>query len=205
MTATETAPVAKKGSEHERKFRLDVVPDLGPGDGIEQGYLVIGTDKSEVRIRARQKAATMVVAHTLTAKTKGGVSRGEREIDINGEQFGTLWPATAGMRIIKARHHHPHPMPYDAAEGWSTMIEVDRFKNIGTGVLVSAGLLEPIVHPAIIPEGFTAVGDGELVIAELEFPSEEIAAAFVPLPWFGEEVTHIKNQQLAALAEDVAA
>jgi len=41
-----------------------------------------------------------------------------------------------------------------------------------------------------------------LVIAEVEFPSEEASAAFVPPPWFGREVTDDGAYRNAALATE---
>jgi CYTH domain-containing protein len=85
--------------EIERKYLLDAVP---PGDHpvrrIEQGYLAVGDDGVEVRVR-RADATT-----TLTVKSGPGLVRVEEEIPIDAERFATLWPLTEGRRIVKTRH-----------------------------------------------------------------------------------------------------
>ena len=61
----------------------------------------------------------------------------------------------------------------------------------------------------VIPQGDVEleidVFDGDLeglVVAEVEFPSEEAGAAFVPPDWFGREVTDDGAYRNAALATD---
>ena len=85
--------------EIERKFLVDTVP---PGDhprrGLEQGYLAVGEDGVEVRVR-RADATT-----TLTVKSGPGLVRVEEEIPIDERRFESLWPLTEGRRVVKTRH-----------------------------------------------------------------------------------------------------
>lgn len=96
----------KDPQEVERKFLVKSLPknlDSYPHDEISQGYLAIDKDGSEVRVRDRAGA------YTQTVKSKGTLSRGEREIGITKEQFDTLWPATVGKRVNKIRFSIPGP------------------------------------------------------------------------------------------------
>ena len=88
--------------EIERKFLVDAVP---PGDhprrALEQGYLAVGEDGVEVRVR-RADATT-----TLTVKSGPGLVRVEEEIPIESARFESLWPLTEGRRVVKTRHLVP--------------------------------------------------------------------------------------------------
>jgi adenylate cyclase len=148
--------------EIERKFLVAEPPsDLSrwPSSAIEQGYLAVADNGTEVRVRRRDGRAAV-----LTVKSGGGRQRVEEEIEIEPERFERLWPLTEGRRIEKTRYEIP------AADG--AVIELD----------VYAGDL-----------------DG-LVVAEVEFESDEKADAFGAPRWFGQEVTddaRYKNQRLA--------
>jgi CYTH domain-containing protein len=148
--------------EIERKFLVPQPPaDLSrwPSSAIEQGYVAIGEDGTEVRLRRRDGAAAF-----LTFKSGGGRSRVEEELELDPERFERLWPLTEGRRIVKTRYEIP-------GEG-DLVIEVD----------VYGGDL-----------------DG-LVVAEVEFGSEEAADGFAAPSWMGREVTEdrrYKNQRLA--------
>jgi adenylate cyclase len=90
--------------EIERKFLVPEAPadlDRHPSTAIEQGYLAIADDGTEVRIRRRDGSAT------LTVKGAGGRSRVEEELEIDEERFERLWPLTDGRRIEKTRYEIP--------------------------------------------------------------------------------------------------
>lgn len=146
--------------EIERKYRL---PDLPPwvedcrSEEIEQGYLSLASDGTEVRLR-RRGGKTL-----LTAKVGMGETRVEREIELGDEEFEALWPLTEGRRIRKIRYLVPHE---------ELTVEVDRFKGELEGML----------------------------IAEVEFDSEQASAEFEPPPWLGLDVTgdeRYANESLA--------
>jgi adenylate cyclase len=146
--------------EIERKFLVTDPPndlDRHRATAIEQGYLAIADDGTEVRIRRRDGSAT------LTVKSGGGRSRVEEEFDIDPERFERLWPLTEGRRIEKTRYEI-------AADGQT--LEVDVYAGAHAG----------------------------LVVAEVEFESEDAADGFAAPDWLGREVTddaRYKNQRLA--------
>ena len=90
--------------EIERKFVLGQAPegiDAHPRRRIEQGYLAVGDDGVEVRVR-RSDADT-----TLTIKSAPGLVRVEEEIAIDERQFASLWELSDGRRIAKTRYLVP--------------------------------------------------------------------------------------------------
>jgi adenylate cyclase len=147
--------------EIERKFLVGANPPVleqSRSKRIEQGYIAIEADGTEVRVRRRDGAAV------LTVKSGGGRSRVEEEIAIDAERFARLWPLTEGRRLEKTRYLIP-------AEAGLT-IELDVYSGALAG----------------------------LMVAEVEFDSEEAGDAFEPPAWFGSEVTddvRFKNQTLA--------
>lgn len=102
---SETMPM-----EHELKFLIshDLRRQMPqgyeeyPSLAIDQGYLAVGADGSEVRLRRANDL------YYLTTKTKGGVSRGEWETSLTREQFDNQWPATEGKQVRKTRYKIPH-------------------------------------------------------------------------------------------------
>jgi adenylate cyclase len=148
--------------EIERKFLVPELPrglERSPATRIEQGYIAIASDGTEVRVRRRDGRCV------LTVKGGSGLSRTEEEIEIDAERFARLWPLTEGRRLEKTRHLIP--------AGADLNIELDVYSGALTGLLV----------------------------AEVEFGSEEAADTFEPPAWFGTEVTddaRFKNQQLAS-------
>jgi adenylate cyclase len=112
--------------EIERKFLVPDPPgdlDRHPSTAIEQGYLAIADDGTEVRIRRRGGRAT------LTVKGAGGRSRIEEELEIEEERFERLWPLTAGRRIEKTRYEIP------AGDGLT--IELDVYGGGLAGLVVA--------------------------------------------------------------------
>jgi adenylate cyclase len=94
----------KTPKEIERKFLVRNLPDnldAYDHDSIRQGYLVIGKDGSEARLRDRDGD------YTMTVKSKGDLSRGEWETPITEIQFNILWPSTMGKRVEKTRFSIP--------------------------------------------------------------------------------------------------
>jgi adenylate cyclase len=112
--------------EIERKFLVDAMPDGldARSSTIEQGYLAIDADGTEVRIRRRDGTST------LTVKSGGGLARAEEELDIDDAAFERLWPLTAGRRIEKVRHVIPTDVP-------GVGIELDEYGGDLAGLLVA--------------------------------------------------------------------
>jgi adenylate cyclase len=135
--------------EIERKFLVERVPELGDQESvaIEQGYLALAVEGgAEVRLRRRGDE------RLLTVKGGTGRLRVEEEIELDREQFESLWPLTEDRRLSKTRHLLPHG---------DLVVELDVFEGDLDG----------------------------LVVAEIEFPSEEEAERFEPPPWLGRELT----------------
>lgn len=85
--------------EIERKFLVEgPLPPLRPAEAIRQGYLSLGADGEEVRLRDRAGRASLTVKRGL------GMVRAEHEIEISPSQFEALWSATEGRRLKKQRH-----------------------------------------------------------------------------------------------------
>lgn len=113
-------------TEIERKFLLDARPadlDDHPRRAIEQGYLAVDDDGAEVRLRRADDTTT------LTVKSAPGLERVEEEIRIDARQFESLWPLTAGRRIVKTRHLVP------LADGLTA--EVDSYDDALRGLLTA--------------------------------------------------------------------
>lgn len=109
-------------------------------------------------------------AQLLTVKGGRGVSRTEVELAIDAGAFGELWALGEGRRIDKVRHEVPLDGGGDPGAG--LVAEVDVYGGALTG----------------------------LVVVEVEFGSEDDAAAFVPPPWFGAELTGDDRWSNASLA-----
>lgn len=146
--------------EIERKFLVKEIPfDIISYDShkTNQGYLPSENPGAERRVRKKGNK------YFYTEKTKGNLSRDEKEEEITESKFLTFWKATEGKRIEKIRYNIPY---------FGKIIELD----IYTGSL----------------EG--------LLIAEIEFVSEEDAKKFTVPSWFGREVTYderYRNRNLA--------
>lgn len=87
--------------EIERKWLVPQAPEealAAHSVRIEQGYLTIGGDGAETRVRRKGEQAY------LTVKSGSGMTRSEHEVELTDEQFDALWPATEGARVLKQRH-----------------------------------------------------------------------------------------------------
>jgi adenylate cyclase len=112
------------GVEIERKFLISRAPDWlsdCESERVEQGYLAVGDDGSEVRVR---RIGDRTV---LTAKRGRGERRLEEEIEIDPEEFDALWPLTEGRRIRKTRHY--------VTNGYR--VEVDVYSDELDGLIVA--------------------------------------------------------------------
>lgn len=85
--------------EIERKFLVLTPPDLTDARRFDlmQGYITTPDDSIEVRLRREGMRCVLCV------KSGEGVVRTEREIELDGAQFETLWPETLGRRVEKTR------------------------------------------------------------------------------------------------------
>jgi len=100
--------------EIERKFSVKHLPDgleNYPQHHIVQGYISIGNDGKEIRLRNKDND------YFLTVKSGGGLVRSEYEIKLTQEQFQDLWPATDGKRLEKTRYFIPGNIELDIYSG----------------------------------------------------------------------------------------
>jgi adenylate cyclase len=112
--------------EVERKFLVERIPkDLErfPARSIVQGYLAVGADGSEVRLRRRGDATL------LTVKRGQGIARREVEVVIGADAFERLWPLTEGARIEKTR--------YELRADDDLTIELDVYAGALQGLLIA--------------------------------------------------------------------
>lgn len=96
-----TERTAVHGQEIERKFlvlRLPADLDRWPRASIRQGYLSAGGEGMEVRLRQQGWR------WFLTAKSRGGLVRQERQVELTQGQFDELWPLTEERRVEKTRY-----------------------------------------------------------------------------------------------------
>lgn len=147
-------------TEIERKFLVDgPLSFRGRGRVMQQGYIALDPDGTEVRIRLEDERCTLAV------KRGGGMTRTEIEIDVARETAEALWALTEGRRLSKNRFIMEH-------DGHA--IEIDLYHGPLSG----------------------------LVVAEVEFETEDRARAFAPPDWFGREITGdpvFRNNALARL------
>lgn len=90
--------------EIERKFKVKNLPEnleSFPSKSIKQGYLYIGEDGTEIRVR--QKGEKFL----KTTKGGQGMNRSEEEITITKEEFEKFWPETEGRTLEKTRYEIP--------------------------------------------------------------------------------------------------
>jgi CYTH domain-containing protein len=121
--ARASIPQPPTGAEIERKFLIDRVPSDAPeGDPIEQGYVPLESEESELRLRRR------VAAFTVTVKRGTGLEREEHEFGILPAMFAIVWPLTEGARIEKERARIPHG---------ELTIELDRYRGDLEGLVVA--------------------------------------------------------------------
>lgn len=111
------------GTEIERKFLVPAMPeDVGEGIPIEQGYLPLDSDDTELRVRRKGDKTV------LTVKRGKGLERMEHEAEIPGDAFDALWGLTEGRRIEKTRYEIPHG---------GAKIELDEYAGDLAGLLVA--------------------------------------------------------------------
>jgi adenylate cyclase len=152
------------GVEIERKFLVDRLPDdLPDGEAIEQGYLAIGEDGVEVRVRRRGEAMT------LTIKSGPGMTRTEEELEIDARRFASLWALTEGRRLTKTRHVVPL--------GDELAAEVDVYSGAHDGLLTAEVEFETAEQSDSfrLPEWF-----GREVTGERSYANQALAVDGLP-------------------------
>ncbi len=91
-------------TEIEKKYLVTRIPadtERLTGTPIEQGYMAISADGTEIRLRRKGDRFFQ------TVKKGKGLVRTEVEIELTEEQFAVLWPMTEGRRVSKQRYEMP--------------------------------------------------------------------------------------------------
>ncbi len=152
--------------EIERKFTVTKLPEhleSYPCHIIEQAYL--NTDPV-VRIRKEDDS------YYLTYKGKGLLAREEYNLPLNEASYYHLREKADGNVIRKRRYVIPIQAPkFNMTYLTSLKESIDQ---------VSLSVELDVFAPPFAP----------LVIAEVEFPNQEMAEAFQPLDWFSQDVTN---------------
>ena len=136
--------------ETELKYliNLDELPetiDLSavPKNHLRQGYIAIGVDGSETRVRSFDDER-----FELTTKAPGMIARGEQTVSLSREMFEALWHQTAGRLVIKTRYYIPfgqETIELDIYEGHLQGLataEVE-FNGRSTEAMIRAKTFEP--------------------------------------------------------------
>lgn len=154
--------------EIERKFTIKSLPDhlsQYPFHHIEQAYL--NTDPV-VRIRKQDDE------YYLTYKGKGLLAREEYNLPLNEQSYYHLREKADGNVIAKKRYLIPIENPSFMPD--STFMSDSEFSVDQISLTIELDIFEAPFE--------------NLIIAEVEFPNQEMAEAFLPVDWFLEDVTN---------------
>lgn len=171
--------------EIERKFLIKQIPfDLSPYKcrHIEQGYLSI---KPVVRIR--KEVSDGESKFELTYKSKGLMVREEYNLPLDNDSYEHLKEKIDGQLIVKDRYNIP--LNYNICSDRDDLSDVSPdAEYLKTRIPLVIEL--DIFHGELAP----------LMLAEVEFLSEELAESFIPPEWFGRDVTMITQFQNSNLS-----
>ena len=147
--------------EIERKFTVKSLPEhLDQYPFHVIEQAYLNTDPV-VRIRKQDDE------YYLTYKGKGLMAREEYNLPLNEQSYFHLREKADGNVIAKKRFLIPVEQP--------TFTSDYDFSNKQTSLTIELDIFD---------EPFS-----DLIIAEVEFPNQEMARAFLPVDWFSEDVT----------------
>lgn len=168
-----------KTIEIERRFLFENLPPEAPVKTyeIEQAYL---NRKPVLRIRRKVRISDAGTAQG-NAAAKGGASY---ECTYKGKHTGAIGKEEVNLPLNAESYEHLK----SKADG-IILYKTRHVYDLGGGLQAEADVFgEPYE---------------DLKIVEVEFSSEEAAAAFTPPAWFGEEVTGVKRYSNASLAYEL--
>lgn len=153
-----------KGTEIERKFLVKNLPEsLEEGVMILQGYLHIGSDGSEIRVRRKGDK------YFMTKKSGGDLQRKEEESQIDEKEFYAEWPKTEGKRVEKTRFEIPF--------GGQT-IELDLFAGSLEGLMTAEVEFASIeASQSFTPPEFL----GQEVTSDKRYKNQKLALYGIPI------------------------
>lgn len=159
--------------EIERKFLIEKLPPELTGYEVLLIEQAYLCTAPVIRIRRENDN------YYLTYKGKGLMAREEYNLPLNKDAYEHLLTKADGNIISKKRYLIPVAKPVFAS-GYSL--------PPGTvSLTVELDIFEPPFAP--------------LIIAEVEFPDEEMANAFIPPAWLGEDVTDNPKYHNSSLSE----
>ena len=150
--------------EIERKFTVKTLPaNLAtyPSHLIEQAYLNVNP---VIRVRRQDEE------YYLTYKGKGLLAREEYNLPLNKESYDHLLKKADGNIISKRRYLIPINQPAFSTDTVLTPEEK------AASLTIELDIFDAPFAP--------------LIIAEVEFPTEAAANAFLPPDWFDTDVTY---------------
>lgn len=187
------------GVEIERKFTVRHLPedlDKYPYHVIEQGYLNVSP---AIRVRREDDSYYMTYKNKgmYTEKTHEGTSAQRGADGKLAEQAETIGAAEYNLPLDKDSYEHM----LKKADG--NIIRKKRYLiPINAYAFAEADIQKLQIDTNAIKielDVFDAPYDGT-IIAEVEFPSEEAAAAYKPADWFDEDVTGDKRYSNAQMS-----
>ncbi|MBQ7657410.1 MAG: CYTH domain-containing protein [Butyrivibrio sp.] len=196
------------GVEIERKFTVRHLPedlDKYPYHVIEQGYLNVSP---AIRVRREDDSYYMTYKNKSTYASKGHEALTQPQCSqVNLHSAGEDHEAPAQSQTIGATEYN---LPLDKASYEHMLTKADgniiRKKRyllpLNTDGFTEADakkLQIDISSLKIELDVFDAPYDGT-IIAEVEFPSEEAAAAYKPAYWFNQDVTGDKRYSNAQMS-----
>lgn len=169
--------------EIERKFTIKELPDnleQYASHKISQAYL---NENPVVRIRRQDDE------YYMTYKGRGMMTREEYNLPLNKDAYEHLLTKADGNIISKTRYLIPLTNPKFAPITSSALSEVSSAlpssnSQSASGTYPSELMIELDVFDAPFDT---------LIMAEIEFPDEESANAYIPEEWFLEDVTTDKR------------
>ena len=152
--------------EIERKFVLERLPDgleRHPHAHIEQGYVAIDANGTELRVRRKADKRLM------TVKAGAGLRRTEVERELDAEAFDALWPLTDGRRVVKTR--------YDVPLDGGLTAEVDVYDGALDGLLTAeVEFPDEAASEAFAPPGWL----GREVTGDSRYANRALAVSGLP-------------------------
>jgi adenylate cyclase len=156
------------GVEVERRWLVqEAAPEAlaAPAERIDQGYLTVGSDGAETRVRRRGGRCV------LTVKSGSGMVRREHEVDLTVAQFDALWPVTDGARVEKVRYALP--------TGDGRLIELDVYDGTLAGLMIAEVEFDDPwgAEAFVVPYWF-----GREVTADSAYRNQNLALRGLPAP-----------------------
>lgn len=147
--------------EIERKFTVKKIP------GDLETYTCHTIEQAYLNVDPVIRVRRQDDEYYMTYKGRGLLAREEYNLPLNEASYRHLLQKADGNVISKKRYVIPIEHPAFTADA---SFDVDQF-----GLCVELDIFDAPFAP--------------LVIAEVEFPTEDMANAFVPLDWFDQDVT----------------